>query len=76
MELIRLQRDTLSEWAGFIPEELFLELMRSGRHLYAVGVVFKDEPRGAVCWEEKEREWVPQGNGFRQQAVSQNESVY
>ena len=60
MELIRLQRDTLSDWAGFIPEELFLELMRGGRHLYAVGVTFKDEPQGALCWEEKEKEWVLQ----------------
>lgn len=60
MELIRLQRDTLSEWAGFIPEELFLELMRGGRHLYGVGVTFKDEPQGVLCWEEKEKEWVLQ----------------
>lgn len=60
MELIRLQRDTLSEWAGFIPEELFLELMGGGRHLHAVGVTFKDEPAGALCWKENEKEWVLQ----------------
>lgn len=60
MELIRLQRDTLSEWAGFIPEELFVELMHGGRHLYAVGVTFKDKPAGALCWEENGKEWVLQ----------------
>ena len=60
MEIIQLKQESLSEWAGFIPEELFLKLMRGGRHLYAVGVTFKDEPQGALCWEEKEREWVLQ----------------
>ena len=60
MEIIQLKQESLSEWAGFIPEELFLELMRGGRHLYAVGVTFKDEPQGALCWEENGKEWVLQ----------------
>lgn len=37
-----------------------MELMRGGRHLYAVGVTFKDEPQGALCWEENGKEWVLQ----------------
>ena len=60
MEIIQLKQESLPEWAGFIPEELFLELMRGGRHLYAVGVTFKDKPAGALCWEENGKEWVLQ----------------
>lgn len=58
MEILQLKQESLLDWAGFIPEELFLELMRGGHNMYAVGVTFQDEPQGVLCWEEKKSEWI------------------
>ena len=58
MEIIQLKQESLSEWAQFIPKELFVEWMYGRHHLHAVGITFKDEPQGALSWEEKGNEWV------------------
>lgn len=58
MKLVVLDQKVLPDWAGFLPEETFIELMNGRRHMYALGVEFSDEPQGAVCWEEKEDEWI------------------
>ena len=58
MKLVSLDQNSLSDWAGFLPEEMFIELMNGSRHMYALGVEFLDEPQGAMCWEEKEDEWI------------------
>lgn len=58
MEIIQLKQESLSEWAAFIPKELLEEWMYGGHPLYAAGITFQDEPQGALCWEENEKEWV------------------
>ena len=58
MKLVVLDQKVLPDWAGFLPEETFIELMNGRRHMYAMGVEFFDEPQGAMCWEEKENEWI------------------
>lgn len=60
MRLIPLDQNSLPSWAGFLPEEIFVELMRENSHMHAVGVEFLEEPQGAIAWEENEREWVLQ----------------
>lgn len=58
MKLVDLDQNSLFDWAGFLPEETFIELMNGTRHMNALGVEFLDEPQGAMCWEEKEDEWI------------------
>ena len=58
MEILQLKQESLSEWAKFIPKELVEEWMYGRHPLYAAGITFQDEPQGALCWEENEKEWV------------------
>lgn len=57
MKLVSLDRMSLPEWASFLPEETFVEMLCENREMYAIGVEFEDQPVGAVCWEETPSEW-------------------
>lgn len=58
MKIIELNKAILPEWAGTIPEELFIDLMLQKNRYFAAGVTFMDEIAGAVCWEESEAAWT------------------
>lgn len=58
MKIVPLNHGTLAEWARFLPEAVFVELMQGNPRLRAAGVIFLREPQGAVVWEEREEEWI------------------
>ncbi len=57
MKIVDLNKENLMEWAGAIPEEVFVELMIGNPRYYAAGVIFMDQTAGAVCWEENQFAW-------------------
>lgn len=58
MRLIPLNQTTCMGWAQFLPEEIFVDLIRGDRQVHAVGIEFMDEPAGAAGWEEQDNAWV------------------
>lgn len=60
MEIKELKQNLLPEWAGAIPEELFVSLMQGKKNRHAAGARFLDEAAGAICWEENEAGWTLQ----------------
>ncbi len=58
MEIIQLKKENLEDWAEAIPEELFIDLMLEKKGHYAAGVLFLEQPAGALCWEENEAGWT------------------
>lgn len=58
MKIIPLEKDSLSDWEKFLPEEIVAELMDTDGHMHAAGVTFLREPQGAIAWEEKGDEWI------------------
>lgn len=58
MKIVLLDRNSFPDWAGFLPEEIFVELMSGKQHMHAVGMMFLREAQGAIVWEEKGGEWV------------------
>lgn len=58
MRLIPLNQTTCTGWAQFLPEEIFVDLIRGDRQVHAVGIEFMDEPAGAAGWEEQDSAWV------------------
>lgn len=57
MKITDLNKENLIEWAGSIPEEVFVELMMGNPHYHGAGVTFMDQVAGAVCWEENQSVW-------------------
>lgn len=57
MKIVELNKENLIEWAGSIPEEIFVEMMIGNPHYCGAGVIFMDQVAGAVCWEENQSVW-------------------
>lgn len=57
MEIVNLNKTILPDWAGTIPEEVFIHLMQQAPGYYAVGITFMNKIAGAVCWEEEDGSW-------------------
>ena len=57
MKIVELNKENLIEWAGSIPEEIFVKLMIGNPHYCGAGVTFMDQVAGAVCWEENQSVW-------------------
>ena len=58
MRIVPLHHSTLSDWVSFLPETIYIKLRQGNCSLYAAGVLFLQEPQGAIVWEEKEEEWI------------------
>lgn len=58
MKIVPLNYRILADWARFLPESVFVGLMQENPRLRAAGVIFLQEPQGAVVWEEREEEWI------------------
>lgn len=54
MSVVSLNQTNCEEWAQYLPEEIFVELMRGSRGVHALGVRSVDQPAGAACWEEQD----------------------
>ncbi len=57
MKIVALDEKKLPEWAGVVPEELFVDQMLGKSRQHAAGILFMDEVAGAICWEENELSW-------------------
>lgn len=53
-----LNQTNCAQWAPYLPEEIFVELMRGSRGIHALGIRFEDQPAGAACWEEQDMSCV------------------
>ena len=58
MSVESLNQSTCVEWAQYVPEEIFVELMRGSRGVRAIGIRYMDQPCGAACWEEQDMAWI------------------